>query len=115
MKRRFFVSVLKIQGKRRGMRKKQKKSQKSLTAGAERCITRSRRCGTERLTEPSEAGKAERGGAKKFFEKRRKRLLTAKGSRDKFSLLRRGEKLSGALRKNFRKLKKVVDKPNRAG
>jgi hypothetical protein len=42
-----------------GEEKNQKKNKKSLTEAAWRCITRSRRCGTECLAEP---GRAERPG-----------------------------------------------------
>ena len=41
------------------------------------------------------------GGAKKFFEKSRRKRLTARGGRDKFPLLRRGEILAARSEKNF--------------
>lgn len=55
------------------------------------------------------------GGANKFFEKSRRKRLTARRGRDKFSLLRRGEILAARSEKNFGVRKKVVDKLDRAG
>ena len=51
----------------------------------------------------------------KFFEKSRRKRLTARRGRDKFPLLRRGEILVARSEKNFGVRKKVVDKLDRAG
>ena len=68
------------------------------------------------MSQLSRAGPRGRdGGAKKFFEKSRRKRLTARRGRDKFPLLRRGEILAARSEKNFGVRKKVVDKLDRAG
>ena len=46
--------------------KNQEKNKKSLTGVAQRCITRSRRCGTKRPVEPGRAGRPGTAGQKVF-------------------------------------------------
>ena len=52
-----------------GGQKNQKKNKKSLTGEAWRCITRSRRCGTECLAEPGGAERPGTAGRKSFLKK----------------------------------------------
>ena len=47
----------------------QKKNKKSLTEAAWRCITRSRRCGTECLAEPGRAERPGTAGRRSFLKK----------------------------------------------
>ena len=49
--------------------KNQKKNKKTLTEAAWRCITRSRRCGTECLAEPRRAERPGTAGRKSFLKK----------------------------------------------
>ena len=49
--------------------KNQKRNKKSLTGAAWRCITRSRRCGTECLAEPGRAERPGTAGRKSFLKK----------------------------------------------
>ena len=53
------------------VKKNQEKNKKSLTGVAQRCITRSRRCGTKRPVEPGRAGRPGTAG-QKVFEKTEK-------------------------------------------